>query len=108
MYKVLLSLVLVSFVSLGQSNDPTKPLLKQEVASEQQQANAELVLQSIVQSGKQFNVVINGTLLKQGDKLNQYRLTKVTPRYVLLSSDEKNIKLSLFSSVVDNSKKKDN
>ena len=61
MYKVLLSLVLVSFVSIGQTNDPTKPLLKQEVANSEQPVNAELGLQSSVQSGKQFNVVRNGT-----------------------------------------------
>lgn len=108
MYKLLLSLLLVPLFGYGQSTDPTKPLAKQVTVGTNPVVNAELKLQSIVQTGQHFNVVINGTLLKQGDSLNQYRLTKVTPRYVLLSSDEKDIKLSLFSSVVDNSKKKDN
>ncbi len=96
----------MSFISVAQTTDPTKPLLKQ-ASGLQTGVNVFPVLQSIVHSGEQLNVVINGKLLKQGDTFNQYHLQKVTSQYVILSSDEKKIKLSLFSSVVDNSKKKD-
>lgn len=105
MYKFLLLFLLVSSVSVdAKSVDPTKPFNLSVSSTENVINNNALILQTIVESGEHKSVVINGQLLRLGDQIRQYTLSEITEHYVLLSSLEKNIKLSMFSSVVAKSK----
>ena len=105
MYKFLLLFLLISSVSVNaKPTDPTKPLNLNVSSTANVVNNNALILQTIVESGKRKRVVINGQLLMVGDQIRQYTLSEITDHYVMLSSSEKNIKLSMFSSVVANSK----
>ena len=99
MYKIYFLLLIMATASV-QATDPTKPFgsslkLTNKVASK----NA-LTLQTIIESGDKISVVINGQSLRLGEKIRGYKLSEITRESVLLSSSEKNLKLSLFSSVV--------
>jgi MSHA biogenesis protein MshK len=95
----------VSSVSVvAKSVDPTKPFNLSVSSAANMTNNNALILQTIVESGEHKSVVINGQLLMLGDQIRQYTLSEITDHYVLLSSSEKNIKLSMFSSVVAKSK----
>lgn len=97
-------MLLFAYQVFAQSADPTKPFSYSVSSSSKTVKKAELVLQTIVESGEEKRVVINGQLLSVGDRILQYKLAKITSRYALLSSPEKNMKLSLFSLVVVKSK----
>ncbi|MDO6444744.1 hypothetical protein Q4493_03040 [Colwellia sp. 1_MG-2023] len=105
MYKCLLLFLCITSVSVNaESVDPTKPL-NFNLGSVASVVNKNaLVLQTIVENDGQKSVVINGQLLSLGDQIRQYTLSEITKHDVLLSSPEKNIKLSMFSSVVAKSK----
>lgn len=105
MYKFLLLFLSITSVSVvAKSADPTKPFNLDVGSVNSTTNNNALILQTIVGHGEQKSVVINGQLLTLGDKIRQYTLSEITHHYVLLSSSEKNIKLSMFSSVVAKSK----
>lgn len=105
MFKFLLLFLLISSASVeAKSTDPTKPFNLNVSSSANVINNNALTLQTIVGNGEHKSVVINGQLLKLGDQIRQYTLSEITDQYVLLSSSEKNIKLSMFSPVVAKSK----
>ena len=84
---------------IAQEIDPTRPLFG---ASEtvNKKVNQTIKLQSIVNNGQDLTVVINGKLLKVGDRIEQYQLEKINNNSVVLSSPEKRLELSLFSPIV--------
>jgi hypothetical protein len=97
-------LIINSFSAFAQSSDPTKPLGFVANSTASKVKHNELTLQTIVESGEAKRVVINGQLLKVGDKIRQYQLSEITSSYALLSSPEKDLKLLMFSTVVAKSK----
>lgn len=101
MYKLTSLLVLIiSLPIAAQTADPTKPFGLSANASKNSAKSNALILQTIVDSDTQKSVVISGKLLTVGDNIRQYKLAKIAKNYVVLSSAEKNITLSLFSPVV--------
>ncbi|GAA6204010.1 MULTISPECIES: hypothetical protein [Thalassotalea] len=105
MYKcIVLFLILTSVNVNAESVDPTKPFNFNHGAVASVANKNALVLQTIVENDGQKSVVINGQLLSLGDQIRQYTLSEITKHSVLLSSPEKNIELSMFSSVVAKSK----
>lgn len=101
MYKIigLLLSILACFVQ-AQSADPTRPFSFHNTESQSVAKKNSLVLQTIVEHGKKKSVVINGKLLNIGEQISQYKLATIAEGYVVLSSPEKDLKLSLFSNVV--------
>lgn len=86
---------------VGASVDPTKPLMfGTGHQTSQVIAKQELTLQTIIERDNKISVVINGQLLNVGDNIEQYKVITIEGSSVLLSSPEKNLKLSLFSSVL--------
>ena len=88
----------------AQAIDPTKPLNFIGSSTTNVNVKGQLNLQTIIASGENKSVVINGQLLNLGEQIQQYTLSKITRNYVLLSSPEKEIKLSLFKPVVAKTK----
>lgn len=86
--------------------DPTKPLSYSANTSAKVIEKEELTLQTIVERENTKSVVISGQLLSVGDKIEQYELIKIENNSVVLSSPEKKLKLSLFSSVLTNKNEK--
>jgi MSHA biogenesis protein MshK len=104
-YKCFVLFLIITSVSVNaKSVDPTKPFNFNISSVASVANNNALVLQTIVENDGQKSVVINGQLLSLGDQIRQYTLSEITKHGVLLSSPEKNIKLSMFSSVVAKSK----
>ena len=101
MFKYLMALMLcLTFLANGQSVDPTKPLSYQASTGSNKLQIKDYVLQSIIDNGQQKHVVINGKLMVLGDQIGPYQLINITKEHVVLSSTEKELKVSLFSSVV--------
>lgn len=105
MYKLLLiALAFTANCIYAQSVDPTKPLDFNSQNSKTTLKKGRLMLQTIVDNGKSKSVVINGQLLTVGEKINQYKLSKISNNGVVLSSPEKTLTLTLFTSVAAESK----
>jgi len=92
--------LLFSAVAGGQEFDPTRPIVGSAGAIKNQSVKKTLVLQSIVNHGHGKTVIINDKILKLGERIAQYRLTKINAKSVVLSSQEKRITLSLFSEIM--------
>lgn len=91
--------VILSDYTVAQQADPTRPLTgASEVVSKK--AAQRMKLQSIVENGQDLTVVINGKLLKIGDRIEQYQLEKINKNSVVLTSPDKRLELSLFSPIV--------
>ena len=90
----------LAFSSQGMmSVDPTKPLFGGS-SSKQATKRTPLVLQSIMEVGEHRKVIINGKVLKLGDKISSYKVTAITSKTVVLNSAQQRLELSLFSSAV--------
>ncbi len=101
MYKfVSLLLSCIVFSLSAQSADPTKPFHHTAQSASKAKKQQQLVLQTIVAQGQQKSVVISGKLLNTGDQIGVYQLTEIANDYVVLTSPERELTLSLFSSVV--------
>ena len=105
MFKVLLFISTVFATPLlAKSVDPTKPLNHTQSNAAGSKTKQDIELQSIIKDGGQLKVIVNGNLLKVGDKFQQYRLTLVTEQYIVLLSEEQELKIPLFSKVVEGAK----
>jgi len=96
----MLLIVLLSWStqSLAQQVDPTKPF--QATTEVSKNKLAQLVkLQSIINVNHQFKAVINGQLMRIGDVIEGYKLTAISKTSVVLTSEQKTLKLSMFHSV---------
>lgn len=100
MFKLYLCAILLPFVAFGQSVDPTRPLIGASTNSSKTVQKNELILQSIISGNEDKRVIINGKLLKEGQRINQYTLLKINDNNVMLSSSEKQLKLSLYQQVI--------
>ncbi len=100
----LLCTVLFACSSTAQQLDPTKPLIPpvMDAASAVKGANTtqQLTLESILVQNRKKNAIINGKLLKVGDKLGEYTLNKIDLNSVSLKSASNSITLSLFTGVL--------
>jgi len=100
-----LLIILLTVPSQAQPTDPTRPLQYTESQSSAvKKQQGQLVLQSIIGQGNNKSVVISGKFLTLGKRIGTYQLAEIGGNFVVLSSAEKDIKLSLFSSVVAKSK----
>jgi len=95
-----LLLLLFALFSQAKSVDPTKPFSFSGNVTTKAIVQDSLVLQAIVEQGEKKIAVISGKVLHITDPISQYHLSKITKNYVVLSSPEKNLKLTLFSPVV--------
>jgi hypothetical protein len=98
----------VSSVAWSQS-DPTRPLYSvSEKQRAEQQSKNDIVLQSIVKTAtnEQLRAVISGQLVKQGDKVFGYQVTRIDGRSVTLKTADSSRKLTLFAQPIVKYKKK--
>lgn len=103
MFKIVLiiSILISSFSVAAQNVDPTKPLTPHLYAStEKASYNNELTLESVIHTQGKVRVVINGKVLKQGDRINQYLIEEIKDKLVVLISPEDTVTLSLFRNQV--------
>ncbi len=87
---------------MSKSVDPTKPFYSKGVGKNATKHISKYALQSIIANGQQKHVVINGKLMALGDRIGPYTLTVITQQYAVLTSAEKELKMSIFSSIVTN------
>jgi len=100
-YKFSLLLLVFLFIEVkAESIDPTRPFGHEVLLGGKLVSNEALVLQTIVEQEESQRVVISGKLLNIGDQIGEYKLIKISTNFVLLTSPERDLKLSLFSSVV--------
>lgn len=95
---------LISFFSaaVGAEVDPTKPFTGNKLSSlsNSNVVQEQLKLDSIIHGKNVHTAVVNGTLLKVGDTIGEYTLTKVNDKSVVLSSDDENKELTIFSQIL--------
>lgn len=96
-------LLLISPVFAGQGLDPTKPLIGTSTKITKVEKST-LVLQSIIAREQSRKAIINGKTLIVGDRIGLYELISIDAHGVVLSSPQRELKLSLFSTAVTNSK----
>lgn len=106
MFKVLISklawFILTAQVLLpvyGQASDPTRPLTLGPEAIQVKNKEG-LILQSIIRQGEIRKAVINGGVVKLGDKINGYQVIAITANGAVLKSAQHQLELSLFSAAV--------
>jgi MSHA biogenesis protein MshK len=85
--------------SHAKENDPTKPF-QSNYSIQKKKYRTALKLQSILHGNHQAKVVINGKILKKGDRISGYRIEKINKKTVKLRSEQKQITLSLFAKSV--------
>lgn len=102
MFKFIKLLCIISLLATFSSyaeTDPTKPLWGSKVV-QTSKAKSRLVLQSIMNGANTSKAIINGRVLKVGERIFSYKVTAIKAKSVKLSSAEKNIELTLFSKAV--------
>ena len=102
MYKVILLILLLlpsAFIYSWQGMDPTRPLIPGGTSATQN-TNGGMVLQSIIRQQGITKAVINGKVVSVGDTLDDYQVTAISARAVMLKSAQQQLKLSLFSGAV--------
>lgn len=103
MYKFSTALLILflSVTASSQQVDPTRPFGVSASAKNTEQKSA-LVLQSIIQRGQEKKAVINGKILKIGDRYKDFELMAINSKGVVLQSSQSKMELSLFSGVIAN------
>ncbi|GHE99095.1 hypothetical protein [Thalassotalea profundi] len=109
MYKLITFVTTLVFMLTGQvvaqEVDPTRPLSGSSTVA-YHHVKSTMQLQSIVDNGEHSTVIINGKVLKVGDRIEQYQLKQINKKNVVLSSPDKHLELSLFSPIVANQNEK--
>lgn len=98
--KLLIIALLVMSVSAFAQTDPTRPLTASGFkASTPEEKKNDLVLQSIIKTAadNQLKAIVSGRIVKQGDQVFGYRVTKIDGRSVTLQSADSARKLTLFA-----------
>ncbi len=100
-FVIILICLFSSAVDAYSGVDPTKPLSATRSVSKAKQ-QTHLVLQSIIIDSQQKNrkAIVSGKLLKSGESINGYTLSRINDKSVVLKSAEREITLSLFSNAV--------
>ena len=66
--------------------DPTKPAqFKGASASESNLLDGELALQSIFKRSSGYSAIISGKSYREGDTLNEFTVSKITPKHVIIT-----------------------
>ena len=101
MYKLILATlsVICCLQVQAQNIDPTKPLSGSSHIGKKEYKKG-LNLETIIYSAKNKSAIISGKLMKVGDYIGEHELITVNASHVILRSDEKRIKLSMFSNIV--------
>jgi MSHA biogenesis protein MshK len=89
----------LSYVASAASNDPTKPFGQSDVSSNGaggELLKNKLVLQSIVHGDGIHTAVINGKVIKPGERIGEYRLIAINDASVVLRNDDERLKLHIF------------
>lgn len=78
--------------------DPTRPEadLTPVAAVQSDQASPLPKLSLIRSSGRQFQALINGVLVKNGDKVGDYQVQQISAGQVILRQGDKRLQLNLF------------
>ena len=76
--------------------DPTRPFGQSAESSNGEQLINGLVLQSIIHGDDIHTVVVSGKILKMFDYIDEYQLTAVNDKSVILRSKTQRIKLNIF------------
>jgi hypothetical protein len=90
---------LFASIVAAQQTDPTRPFGDQATRYVGDKTPA-FVLQSIMSKADNQTVVINGEIMKLGDKIKGFELISINPKGVILASSQRKMELSLFSGVV--------
>ncbi|WP_413701267.1 hypothetical protein ACLKMH_06125 [Psychromonas sp. KJ10-10] len=100
MVKFILFSLLISSASLTHSEvlvDPSKPLnFSVKKAVKVSQPSLPTLQSILVKAGKQ-QAMLNNKLYQQGQSVNGYKITKIDAQKVLLSYQNKQYKLTLYS-----------
>ena len=102
-YLVISLALLLPNIVFAKQVDPTRPFGAQSVY-QADTPSSKLALQSIIRSHNDKKAVINGVVLKVGDKYKGYELMSISSKGVMLKSSQGKMELSLFSGVIANSK----
>jgi hypothetical protein len=94
----LLFVVCIAFNISAATTDPTKPFGYS--ASSVEIIENKLLLQSIVHGDGTRIAVINGTVIKEGDILGQYKVAQIDDNSVILRDGSDSIKLHIFKNTV--------
>jgi len=95
------SLIFCSTFVHSVKNDPTGPFGHSRLLSEKP-VEKKLVLESIIHGDGIHTVVINGKVLKMFDTIDEYRITAVNDKSVILRSKTQRIKLHIFKENIVN------
>lgn len=86
--------------SLSALADPTAPEYTQTLPTTADEAQvAALPTLSYIQIGQKRSAVINGQLVKVGDRIASYTVAQISARQVVLQQDDQRLVLSLFQTM---------
>lgn len=86
--------------SLSALADPTAPEYTQTLPTTADEAPvAALPTLSYIQIGQKRSAVINGQLVKVGDRIASYTVAQISARQVVLQQDDQRLVLSLFQTM---------
>jgi len=100
--KTLFSCSLLLLLSMTLQADPTRPAIAMASAKPPASAVAELRVELIRQTEQVLSAMINGTLLRQGDRFEHYQVVRIAPKQVTLQSAEGQHILYLHSRTIKN------
>jgi len=82
--------------ALAKNIDPTGPFGHKPSPVDSMKETKTLVLEAVIHGNGIHTVVINGKVLKMFDTIGEYKITAVNDQSVILRSDERRIKLTVF------------
>lgn len=90
---------LLLLCSSGSFADPTAPEAELQPAGVATQAPEPVPKLSLIRSeGRSYQALINGVLVKTGDKVGPYQVLSISAGQVILQQGEKKLQLNLFNS----------
>ncbi len=103
-FKRLFPLVALSLTVSTCWADPTKPEFAQPaeisvVANAESPTTATIPVLSVIQIGQRRSAVINGQLVKVGDRVANYLVKQIDARHVVLQQGDQQLVLKLFQTM---------
>ncbi|MCT6698318.1 hypothetical protein [Rheinheimera sp. 4Y26] len=90
---------LLLLCSSGSIADPTAPEAQLQPEGATAQAPESVPRLSLIRSdGRSYQALINGVLVKTGDKVGPYQVQRISAGQVILQQGEKRLQLNLFNS----------
>jgi MSHA biogenesis protein MshK len=100
----LLALTLLCGFSIGNRAmalyDPTRPTDPALYFGQHTASNAAWTLQSILSSADRRIAIINGTPVREGDRIGSARVVSIQPSRVVLNTGKRNLTLKLWNNKV--------